>query len=170
MSTLAPTVTVNEGDEPPTITVGVNGKTASANLPSGGSEWEELDLSNLPTDFTNNDFLKIDIHFYSIFSYRIENWNSTFDESDISEFNSGSIIIEKGIDSNPSRPNVPYALYYARGGIVLSTIDIDSNPNSDDLFSLTAFAFNGATHTYKETKVTRSNVSTYINHIWRKKR
>ena len=37
MSTLAPTVTVNEEVEPPTITVGVNGKTASANLPSGGT-------------------------------------------------------------------------------------------------------------------------------------
>ena len=34
ISTLAPTVTVNEEVEPPTITVGVNGKTASANLPS----------------------------------------------------------------------------------------------------------------------------------------
>ena len=37
VSTLAPTVTVNEEVEPPTITVGINGKTASANLPSGGT-------------------------------------------------------------------------------------------------------------------------------------
>ena len=37
MSTLAPTVSVDEGVSPPTITVGINGKTASANLPNGGT-------------------------------------------------------------------------------------------------------------------------------------
>ena len=38
VSTLAPTVSVNEDVTPPTITIGVNGKTATANLPSGGGE------------------------------------------------------------------------------------------------------------------------------------
>ena len=37
VSTLAPSVSVNAEADPPTITVGVNGKTASANLPSGGT-------------------------------------------------------------------------------------------------------------------------------------
>ena len=36
VSTLAPTVTVDEEVEPPTITVGINGKSASAELPAGG--------------------------------------------------------------------------------------------------------------------------------------
>ena len=36
VNALAPTVTVNEEADPPTITIGINGKTAKANLPSGG--------------------------------------------------------------------------------------------------------------------------------------
>lgn len=37
VTALAPSVSVNEESNPPTITVGINGKTASANLPSGGT-------------------------------------------------------------------------------------------------------------------------------------
>lgn len=37
VNALAPTVTVNEEVDPPTITVGINGKTAQANLPSSQS-------------------------------------------------------------------------------------------------------------------------------------
>lgn len=38
VNALAPKVTVNEEVDPPTITVEINGKTATANLPSGGGE------------------------------------------------------------------------------------------------------------------------------------
>ena len=37
VTALAPSVSVNEEAVPPTITIGINGKTASANLPSGGT-------------------------------------------------------------------------------------------------------------------------------------
>ena len=37
VNALAPTVTVNEEADPPTITVGINGKTAQANLPQSGN-------------------------------------------------------------------------------------------------------------------------------------
>ena len=162
---------MNEDVTPPTITVGVNGKTASANLPSGGSsEWEELDLSNLPTDFTDNDILKIDIHFYGGLIFRVEDWNSSIEESNILEFDNGSIIIEKGMDDIVPGPNVVYSAYYAAGGIVLSAIKIGHNLNLDNLFYLDVFAFNAATHISKQIVVTRTNVSTYINHLWRKKR
>ena len=58
MSTLAPTVTVNEEVEPPTITVEINGKTAQANLPTaGGNGWEKLDVNDLPTDFSTDDLI-----------------------------------------------------------------------------------------------------------------
>ena len=38
MATLAPSVSVNEGVTPPTITIGLNGKSAQANLPNGASK------------------------------------------------------------------------------------------------------------------------------------
>ena len=38
IAALAPSVSVNETVNPPTITVGINGKTAQANLPSGGKQ------------------------------------------------------------------------------------------------------------------------------------
>ena len=58
VSTLAPTVAVDEGVNPPTITVGINGKTAQANLPmGGGNAWERLDINDLPTDFSVNDLI-----------------------------------------------------------------------------------------------------------------
>ena len=36
-----------------------NGGTESVTLPSGGNDWEELDLTNLPTDFTADDEILI---------------------------------------------------------------------------------------------------------------
>lgn len=47
VNALAPTVSVNEGVDPPTITIGLNGKTAQANLPSGGKAYSnEITINN----------------------------------------------------------------------------------------------------------------------------
>ena len=50
VAALAPTVSVNEEVDPPTITIGINGKTAQANLPSGG---KQLVTSGNLDDFIN---------------------------------------------------------------------------------------------------------------------
>lgn len=53
---------MNEGVSPPTITVGVNGKTASANLPSGGG----LKGSTSTEYLTANNYTKFYQNFESI--------------------------------------------------------------------------------------------------------
>ena len=74
VAALAPSVSVNEEVDPPTITVGINGKTAQANLPSGGDEWEEIDLDNFPTDFMDGDIIKVVLSIG--FSFVCGNWNT----------------------------------------------------------------------------------------------
>lgn len=67
-------VVVSEGATSGTIKVTLeqeDGTTIPSNdftLPSGGggSEWELLDLNNFPTDFTNNDILKIEFKLASL--------------------------------------------------------------------------------------------------------
>lgn len=61
VSGITPTVTVNDAVSPPTITVAVNGKSSTTNLPNSGSgeEWEEFSLSTLPTDFKEGDIVMI---------------------------------------------------------------------------------------------------------------
>ena len=58
VNALAPTVTVNEEVDPPTITVGINGKTAQANLPSGGSSTHTITTDRL--GIIKNDLSTID--------------------------------------------------------------------------------------------------------------
>ena len=74
VAALAPSVSVNEEADPPTITVGINGKTSQANLPSGGDEWEEIDLDNFPTDFMDGDIIKVVLSIG--FSFVAGNWNT----------------------------------------------------------------------------------------------
>lgn len=60
VAALAPSVSVNESVDPPTITVGINGKSSTANLPTGGGEeWEEIDISSIPLDFVANERIKV---------------------------------------------------------------------------------------------------------------
>ena len=64
ITNIKPTVTVNEAVSPPTITVEVNGKSSTANLPNGGSggaQWENIDLSNIPSDFRVGDLIYVEL-------------------------------------------------------------------------------------------------------------
>lgn len=69
-------MSVNESVDPPTITVGINGKTAQANLPKvGGNGWEKLDINDLPTDFSADDLIIFDL-VGNVTTPTIPNWTT----------------------------------------------------------------------------------------------
>lgn len=77
VAALAPSVSVNEAVDPPTITVGINGKSAQAKLPSGGGNvsFETLNLKALPTDFKEDDILIL-FHKMTVEGENPDNWTS----------------------------------------------------------------------------------------------
>ena len=174
---LAPTVETNLEIDPPTITIGINGKTAQANLPtSGGEKWEELNLSSLPTDFSGTD--RVEITLKSIRPIdTFKDWNEapTLRSSPIIENNSfyRVEITPRGPSNGIISTLVGIELNVRFGPIALITL----NPNgisqwngtssSDALFQIEIQAFTGAGVTGNEIRVSRSNITTYVTRMRR---
>lgn len=175
---IKPTVTVNDTADPPTITVAVNGKSSTANLPSSeGGGWKRYTIDNLPTDFSATSIVIFEmIAQMRLRSPRPTSWNdpitfnletapaSSMRTTSIMKFNSGS--------DGATTPIV----YTNEGSIVaIGTIEISatnpSNLNDKDSTSqigtLVASVFNGGGGSQKSVTLTRSNISNYITAIWR---
>ena len=146
VNALAPTVTVNEEADPPTITVGINGKTAQANLPtSGGDEWESLDLSNLPTDFKVGDKVRVSFN-ATEGSNNVSDWNTVPPDPTIKTSSAISVEIEFECRDSTTSVYYPFLIITSNNYIkIVSFYMIKSvdNMNTGDLFILSACNFNG---------------------------
>ena len=177
VSGIKPSVTVNDEVSPPTITVAVNGTSSTANLPSsGGDNWEELNLSSLPTDFSATDRVEITLkNIRTINSF--DDWNvaPTLRSSPI--INTDSLYrveITPRADSNAVISTLAgIELETNFGPIALLTV----NPNnvlqwngtslSDSLFTIEIQVFSGAGVKGNNTRISRSNITNYVTRIRR---
>ena len=175
ISTLAPTVTVNENISPPTITVGVNGKEATANLPSGASSgtWEGLNISSLPTDFKNDDILLIFACCYA--SNSVSNWTDeparpTVYTSQNNEMGC-AIITLKSTSESVTTPLVMGIGNHSISGInTLSLNSVDAwNAGTSSLITLRAYSFSGGGLRNADIPVTKANFTEYFSRIFRLK-
>lgn len=57
----------------------VNGISSQVAIPTGG-EWEDIDLSNLPTDFKADDILLISLKKYPYYQSNLSTWDGTFNQ------------------------------------------------------------------------------------------
>ena len=164
VAALAPSVSVNEEADPPTITVGINGKTAQANLPSGGDEWEEIDINSLPTDFSRTDILK--------FEFKIVAENSASLEGNDNR-SSFATFRYSGESSGAMNVDIPLLISGYQGGFNIWFIDSMRNFNSlnQGNFFMTVYRlrWSGSAWTGGSYNITNSNFSDYIRHFWRKK-
>ena len=165
VAALAPSVSVNKEADPPTITVGINGKTAQANLPSGGDEWEEIDINSLPTDFSRTDILK--------FEFKIVAENSASLEGNDNR-SSFATFRYSGEASGTMNVDIPLLISGYQGGFNIWFIDSMRNFQSlnrgDFFMTVYCLRWSGSAWTGGSYNITNSNFSDYIRHFWRKKK
>lgn len=177
ITNIKPTVTVNDTADPPTISVAVNGRISTADLPSsGGEDWEELNLSSLPTDFSVTD--RVEITLKSIRPV------SSFDDWDVAPSLRPSPIIEDKsfyrVEITPR--NTTSAVMTTLAGIEMlsrfgpialigiepyNVIQWNGTASSYSLFRIVIQAFTGAGVTGSEIPVKRSNITTYVTRMRR---
>lgn len=186
VAALAPSVSVNEAVDPPTITVGINGKTAQANLPGGGEQWEELDLSSLPTDFTTDDVVLV--HFIAAPEITttpssISSWDTPITgivpTSELYSINVWLLMSPKlSIDCYPligSFTDTSNPKYILLEFFQVSTVGSwNGEGQNPEIGRFLQVAFNGGgsdtSRDYTENIVSHSKLSTFVDRMYRKKK
>ncbi len=153
-----------------------NGETKDVTLPaSAGDEWEELDLTNMPTDFVAGDLIRVECN------VRLEVTASSWTSIPTSYKNifgdeRGAIIefelrtsdsrfvniINSGIDKNGDNT----AFYLISLG---SPYPLTLWNSKSYYFVLSYYIFNGGGLLKSYNHITPSNLNTYIKRMWRKK-
>lgn len=142
------------------LIVGADGNVTPGDI-SGGEVWEEVDLNNWPTDWVENDRLKID------FKIGLSS-RSPF----IIDSNVGSQIIEVSLLSTVSTttPRIPIVIGTTSSGVITVTLlnmfGKNFNSTDGDLIVLCAIKTDA---TEASVHLTRSNITTYIRRMWRKR-
>ena len=177
VNALAPSVSVNEEVSPAQITVSINGKSSTANLPAGGgSEWEKLDLSNLPTDFGEGDILII--HSNVTTRGTSSGWSEGVTNSKIN-FTPGSndaftILV---LRSAPYVASNTGSLYMSGSYVSFTAInnvnslsDWNNDSSNPTIFTYSGFCFNGARPSVQSSTVNRTNIQNKVTAIYRLKK
>ena len=159
------------------------------NLPSGGDGWEEIDISNIPNDWENGDEVKIAVcGYYDLPS--VSSWSSTFSEPS-QPFNfipsrwasKDGVRVASGYlygdtdSTNAQDANAVLSIYDFYQAIAAqmslrsigSVKSFNSSETSYTLFTISIRSYNGSSSYVKSISVNKSNISTYIAHMWRKK-
>ena len=179
---IAGKVAINQGtgNAGKALIVGSNGNVTPGEI-SGGEVWEEVNLSNFPTNWVDGD--KIKIQFYPIkgeLSSYPTNWTTapsgtfTFkseinDRTDVKEYElkNDTIYYNAPIISDISSKKYNRILSLA----YINTLSEWNNPNSSlPLISFNYNVYNGGGCVVGFPSVTKSNISTRIYKMWRLKK
>lgn len=156
------------------LVVGTDGNVAPGEI-SGGEEWEEIDINNIPTDWTSGERVRISFKLSVSISGSPSSWSNS--PSNISVkygSNNKSPVYEFELNDSNLTLNMPYSInYYGSRYIALTNIigmNNVSNFNTGDFFSVNTIVFNGAGVNIYNSIITSSNASSYINKMWRIKK
>lgn len=130
------------------------------NFTAGGEAWEEVDLSNWPTDWVAGERIKID--FKTLY---------TDANPHVSTSETASHIIEIAITdiSSSATVDIPINMFYVNiskwGFVSLFNIYLNYfNTNSDGLMTLVSGNTSGE---HSTVAINKSNISTYVRKMWR---
>lgn len=139
----------------------------------GGSEWEKLDINNLPNDFSETDILKIK------FKVGVQPKNATSWTSSVSAnlINGAYAIIEIEIPNFDTLLNTPLTTYVQDskgiGMAILNNMGSYSKWNNSStstvIFDIRMVAFNGHESSIDKLSVNKASLSSYVEWIYRKK-
>ena len=174
---IAGKVAINQGtgNAGKVLVVGSNGNVTPEEI-SGGEVWEELDLSNMPTDFVDGDRIKFQPVHIGV-KTTPSNWSTAPTSVTIEKNNSltscainESLIGSVGYFKTPSNFNICDAdsSYVTFLKWIIGTA---GNWNNGSLFmNLYVYIFNGAGGKIASVNIDSSNISSYIAHMWRLKK
>ena len=151
------------------LVVGADGNVAPGEV-SGGEIWEEVDLSNFPTDWSAGDRVKFMTKI--VINASASNWNTAPKTPTIYSSIENLSIFEIKIPD--STINTSILIYYEANASYITSVYIRSITgatwNSGNIMNLGAYVFNNKGCTSQFLTITRSNVSTYISKMWRLKK
>ena len=162
--------------------LGINtlGKVEPVEGGSGSGEvWEELDLINMPADFSEGDRIKVIFSVYPTIT-DATSWTGSFSSSNniISyigqtcspiefilyngrQMMQNLVCIDRKVNvTNNTLTGIGYISVYSHGSI-------DQMNDGTLYFNLTGNEFNGTSARYKDLKITSSNLSRYVFKMWR---
>lgn len=156
--------------------IGADGNVTPVNAggSSGGGEvWEEVDLSNFPTDWVAGDRVKISAKYLNP-TASSTNWNGSIDNGSPGFSNAGTPIVEFIIDDSGFYTWAPVYFFYDGTNAVVSVYTVKLNTNisawngSNPIMYLELTTFNGNTISRpKSIQITGSAAKLYIYKMWR---
>lgn len=179
VSGIKPTVTVNDSVSPPTITVAVNGKSSTTNLPASASvatgTWEELDITNLPNDFTKNDVLMVTIKGRVEGGTQPTSWDTAPSQAlnigyseavtiilKLDSISAKEFLLDFGLTTNKC---ISYTVWRAPAGFFWQTLNFRRN----ELGTLRCITFNGGGAVERYDSITFDEISSLFTRMWRLK-
>ena len=172
MSTIGPTVTTHLESSPPTISVEVNGKSSTANLPNGGDSgteiWEKIDLDNPSSDFSIGDILLIKLNKYVTTTISPSSWTSAISDP-FAVYQQAEICVIVPIAQNSTVVQIPITTSSTPAYIRINTlgkkptVDEMNNLKSSNFLHFTSYIFNGTG--LKEVEADRD--ISYVNELYR---
>ena len=162
---------------PPTITVGLNGKSASTNLPSGGDGWEELDISNFPRDFQNGDYVYFETKFDLNPNFPTD-WNTKPTAATLQTNDVRRIMFTVKLDSVTTIEYKPIYFDLSIGPVanVMNVYQVfpitnwnSGQTSASALIQFTITAFNGGGHDEESFYLKPNNLTQYVTKAMRKR-
>ena len=153
--------------------IGVDGNVTPVEGSSGGEVWEEVNLSNLPTDWVAGD--KIKFIFKGVVTYDgSSNWTTALSSSNITLSGNDaytSNIMEFLVTTNGSTFYLPIRFLTGSEGrigfIVLTGISSVSRMNAGVLFNFQYGFFNGASLVASSNNIEKGNITSFASKMWR---
>lgn len=157
--------------------INASGNVEPTEITSGGEVWEEIDLSNIPTNWSVGDRIKVKPNIYqpsvpstattwtsdiSGITYSVNRYRTPIIEFELDSKNAGATAF---VPIHMEYNNVMFNITYIR-----CTLEATSYTPNSNMFYLGAVSFNGSGLTKTSTAVTSSNISTYIGKMWRLKK
>lgn len=160
--------------------IGSDGNVTPVTVSSGGgSEWEEVSLTNFPTNWVGGERIKIQTSLK--FTYNVPSSWGSFDATPFSiskNTDGGDIIIECTI-SNARNDNLAIPIHIRAGNNDISCIElayihrmygVSSWNSKGNLFQIWGLIFNSGSSYQSGTVVTPANLEQYVTKMWRLKK
>lgn len=142
-------------------------------LVSSGSEWEELNLSSLPTNFNTGDEIKVYFKKLSVSGSNGTDWNGTsLTATGLGVNDTDCGVTKEYIIGSTDYKDIIFLNNYDNYSISGITITIPTTTvlnTGSTIFDVSCYRYNGCKMASTTAAINRTNVSTYINKIYIKR-
>ena len=147
--------------------INASGNVEPIEISSGGEVWEEVDLSNFPTNWLEGERIKIQMSCY--LDSTVTSWSSIATNLSIKNTTTYSPILEIRVDYY--NESLFKASFGTKSVALMNIKDIRAAYlNSSNLFKIKCAEFNGGGCATLDFQVTRANIKDYVKRIWRLKK